>query len=92
MSKMLSINKHCLQHFSAVNPKINNAAYRRTKHSLLVRESSFSFSDFNVFQLQKSIASEVNNAEVLRPNPEVNGQLILEECQSYIEIIGGTLT
>lgn len=46
----------------------------------------------NVFQPKKSIASEVNNAEVLRLNLKVNRQQILEKCQSYIEIIGGTLT
>lgn len=55
-------------------------------------KSDFSFSDLNVFQLQKSIASEVNNTEVLRLNLEVNRQPILEKCQSYIDIIGGTLT
>lgn len=36
---MLLINKHCLHHFPAVNPQIKNAAYRRTKHFLLIRES-----------------------------------------------------
>lgn len=44
----------------------------------------------NVFQLQKSIAPEVNYAEVHGLNPEVKRQIMVEKCQSYIEITGGT--